>query len=87
MTRLSVVVGDITQLDAEAIVNAANEQLMRGGGVCGAIFRAAGPRLAAACAAASPWERSERGANAKLSQSGLCFVASARRMPQFTERV
>jgi len=56
----TIVRQDITRMPVDAIVNAANTGLQMGGGVCGAIFRAAGPaELQAACAKLAPIKTGE----------------------------
>jgi O-acetyl-ADP-ribose deacetylase (regulator of RNase III) len=72
---IEVVQGDITTLDVDAIVNAANERMLGGGGVDGAIHRAAGPELLEAC----------RGI-AEVSPGVRCPTGDARITPGFRLR-
>jgi O-acetyl-ADP-ribose deacetylase (regulator of RNase III) len=67
-----VVTADITKLDVDAIVNAANERMLGGGGVDGAIHRAAGPELVEACRAV-----------AEVSPGVRCPTGEARITPGF----
>lgn len=69
MTRIQLVRGDITTMLVDAVVNAANRDLREGGGVCGAIFSAAGARqLQKAC---------DEAIRAKFTESGFCPTGQA----------
>ena len=75
--RLVLVQADITTLDVEAIVNAANIALMPGGGVCGAIHRAAGPELAEACQDVGPCQTGDARLTPGFGLKARCVVHAA----------
>ncbi|GAB2824918.1 O-acetyl-ADP-ribose deacetylase [Lentzea nigeriaca] len=71
---IEVVLGDITTEQVDAIVTAANESLLGGGGVDGAIHRAAGPRLAEAGAKLAPCEPGQAVATPAFGLSPVKYV-------------
>jgi O-acetyl-ADP-ribose deacetylase len=75
MNRLHIVTGDITRQEVDAIVNAANERMLGGGGVDGAIHAAAGPLLLEACRAV-----------AEVRPGVRCPTGEARMTPGFQLR-
>ena len=73
-----IIHGDITRLKVDAIVNAANTQLLEGGGVCGAIFRAAGSaKLRAACNRVAPIRTGEAVSTAAFDLDAKIIIHTA----------
>ena len=83
--RGQIMQGNIVSVDVDAIVNAANSELLKGAGVCGAIFAAAGPELESACDAIGG--KSNRAAVSHLDQRriGLDPAGSGLQLPAILE--
>lgn len=74
----TIVRQDITKMEIDAIVNAANTKLKMGGGVCGAIFKAAGTKeLQAACKKLSPIQTGEAVITSGFALSAKCIIHTA----------
>jgi O-acetyl-ADP-ribose deacetylase (regulator of RNase III) len=76
--NIEVMMGDITTLEVDAIVNAANSSLLGGGGVDGAIHQAAGPELLAECRRIA---EARRGQSGGVCPTGEAVITGAYRLP------
>lgn len=79
--KLTIQKGDITKMEVDAIVNAANETLLGGGGVDGAIHKAAGPELLKECMALPPLSFPEGGTHHIRCETGDAKITMGYNLP------